>query len=809
LISKTKRYEHWSDNHMRELPAALWGMGKYSQFILYTAVPSKTRVGKTDKFPADFRTGRVVSAHDPAYWTDCNTAIAAAAQFGATYGVGFVFTESDPFWFIDLDNCLQADNTWSPVAMQLCQLFTGAAIEVSQSGQGLHIFGTGRPPEHGCKNATYGLEFYNSGRFVALTGNGAVGNVDADFTGVLPSLVAAYFPNEASATSGDGWTDGPREDWRGPTDDDELIRRALRSQSTSSAFGGKASFADLWSANLDALARCYPDDARAFDASSADAALAQHLAFWTGNDCERIERLMRKSALARDKWEREDYLPRTIGGAVGRQFEVLTDKQPEQVTATPAPTVTGETNKPKLVTGSTFVGNEDQLELFAGCVYIQDQHRVLIPGGTILKPEQFKVAYGGYTFTMDNANEKTTRDAWEAFTQSQAYRCPRATSACFRPDQPAGALIERDGQVFVNTYWPVDVPRKVGDATPFLTHLAKLIPNERTRTIALSYMAACVQHKGYKFQWALFIQGVQGNGKTLLTRCVAEAIGRRYVHWPMASKLTNQFNGWMVGKVFYAVEDIYVPDHRQDVMEQLKPMITGGDGLEIEGKGVDQYSADICGNFMINANKQGSIQQSNSERRYCPVFTAQQTKGDLARDGMGGDYFPNLYNWLRSGGYAIVSELLHTFPIPPEFNPAVGAGGLANVAPTTDSTQAAVAAGEGFVEQEVREAVAQGLPGFCGGWISSIMLDRLLERIGASRRMSHGKRKEMLEGLGYACHPALPDGRVNNMVLPDGGKPRLFVKDDAPAKLVTGANEAAKAYETANNHTRVPFPMVN
>lgn len=793
---------------MRELPSALRGMGNYSQFILYTAVPSKTRAGKTDKFPADFRTGRVVSAHDSAYWTDCNTAIAAAAQFGASYGVGFVFTESDPFWFLDLDNCLQADNTWSPVAIQLCQLFAGAAVEVSQSGNGLHIFGTGRPPAHGCKNTTYGLEFYHLGRFVALTGTNALGDCMTDFTNVLPSVVSAYFPSEASTATGEGWTDGPREDWRGPTDDEELIRRALRSQSTSSAFGGKASFADLWTANVDVLARCYPDDVRAFDVSSADAALAQHLAFWTGNDCERIERLMRKSALARDKWEREDYLPRTIGGAVGRQFEVLTDKRPEPV-ATSQPAAPNEPNKPKLVTGSTFAGNDDQIEMFAGCVYIQDQHRVLVPGGVTLKPEQFKVAYGGYTFTMDAANEKTTRDAWEAFTQNQAFRCPRATSTCFRPDQPPGALIERDGQVFVNTYWPVDVPRKVGDPTPFLTHLNKLLPNERTRLIVLSYMAACVQYKGYKFQWALFIQGVQGNGKTLLTRCVAEAIGRRYVHWPNASKLTNQFNGWMIGKVFYAVEDIYVPDHRQDVMEQLKPMITGGDGLEIEGKGVDQYSADICGNFMINANKQGAIFLVNAERRYCPAFTAQQAREDLLRDGMTGDYFPNLYNWLRSDGYAIVSELLHTFPIPPEFNPAVGAGGLANVAPVTDSTQAAVAASEGFVEQEVREAVEQGLPGFSGGWVSSIMLDRLLERIGASRRMSHGKRREMLASLGYIYHPALIDGRVNNMVLPDGGKPRLFIKSDSPLLALSSANEAAKSYEQLNNHTRVPFPMVN
>jgi hypothetical protein len=90
-------------------------------------------------------------------------------------------------------------------------------------------------------------------------------------------------------------------------------------------------------------------------------------------------------------------------------------------------------------------------------------------------------------------------------------------------------------------------------------HLAKIIPNERDRLILICYMAACVQHQGHKFQWAPLIQGAPGNGKSLLSRCVAEAIGRRYVHWPKASRLAAQFNGWMVGKTFYAVEDIHVP----------------------------------------------------------------------------------------------------------------------------------------------------------------------------------------------------------------------------------------------------------
>lgn len=140
-------------------------------------------------------------------------------------------------------------------------------------------------------------------------------------------------------------------------------------------------------------------------------------------------------------------------------------------------------------------------------------------------------------------------------------------------------------------------------------------------------------------------------------------------------------------------------------------------------------------------------------------------------------------------------------PIPDEFNPATHC----QRAPVTTSTAIAIASSMGGVEQEVAEAIAQGTPGFCGGWISSIQLDRLLERLGVARRVTHSKRKEMLQEMGYIYHPALVDGRVNNQVLPDNGKPRLFVHKDSQARHIAGAAEAAKAYEQANNHGRVPF----
>lgn len=307
---------------MDSLPAALAPLAAYPQFVTYRLLPS-IKPGKMDKLPCDWRTGRVVTAHDTANRTTFAEAAAAVAA-GRGNGVGFVFTADDPFWFLDIDGALQADNTWSPLAAELCAALPGAAVEVSQSGKGLHIIGSGAIPPHGCKNIPLGLELYHEARFVALTGQGAAGDVRTDCSAAIAGLVARYFPFGAKAAAGpDEWTSEPVAEWDGPRDDDDLIRRALASgdRSAAVAFGGDGvTFRDLWECNIDALARKWPSDTGdEFDASSADASLATHLAFWTGKNCERIRDLMYRSGLVRDKWEaRGDYyLPRTILRACG------------------------------------------------------------------------------------------------------------------------------------------------------------------------------------------------------------------------------------------------------------------------------------------------------------------------------------------------------------------------------------------------------------------------------------------------------------------------------------------------------------
>ena len=94
----------------------------------------------------------------------------------------------------------------------------------------------------------------------------------------------------------------------------------------------KASFADLWNNNEEKLGQCYPSfkPDNPYDRSAADAALAQHLAYWTGKNHTRIWNLMWQSQLRRDKWHpdnHKNYLTSTIMNAVGNQVNVYPQKK--------------------------------------------------------------------------------------------------------------------------------------------------------------------------------------------------------------------------------------------------------------------------------------------------------------------------------------------------------------------------------------------------------------------------------------------------------------------------------------------------
>lgn len=111
--------------------------------------------------------GDAASSTDPGTWDDYDAA--RASDVGA--GMGCALTATDDVVCIDLDHCLDADGRPVGWAAQILERTPPTWIEVSPSGDGLHIWGRAdwlggrRIPQPGG-----GIEVYGSGRYITVTG---------------------------------------------------------------------------------------------------------------------------------------------------------------------------------------------------------------------------------------------------------------------------------------------------------------------------------------------------------------------------------------------------------------------------------------------------------------------------------------------------------------------------------------------------------------------------------------------------------------------------------------------------------------
>jgi Family of unknown function (DUF5906) len=832
---------------------ALGPLANSKCFILFRLVPKEG--GKSDKVPLDHTTGHLFpkdsGGHlNPAHWMTAAEAEYWAGQYGGGHGVGIVIYEGSGLFCVDLDEAWEGQG-WSQWALSVVQRFPGAYGEVSVSGRGLHIIGRyqGALDPHGTKLLPLRTEAYTKERFIALTGSGATGDPLSDHTAALRGFLMEYFPPRHDGTATAEWTTEPVAEWRGPADDAELVNRALRSNSIGGTFGGKANFVDLWTANAEKLARIFPPQSygKDFDHSSADQALANHLAFWTGSNCERMARLMRYSGLNRDKWEREDYFQGTILHAVATQKEWYKDRtqvtvapgvahevsriadaapavgQPPPVQMPPqvqAVTVLQGPQQHEVAPGAglpgvnipvpvtlkpgecpppgTLATSTEQEAMFAGCTYVEDINMVLMPDSTLLDSTRFDNRFPGITFIVTADGTKPTRSAWDAFVQSEVTAFPKVRGLFFAPRETPGAVIFKEGGKFINSYVPLEVTAQPGDYTPFWAHLKKLLPNGQDAEILLYYMAAVVQNPGVKFTWWPFVQGVPGNGKSFMCEALERCVGSKFTHAADASKLGGRFNGAFYGKLFVRVDEVKIDHQRGNVWESLKLLITQ-EKLEIEAKGVDAVTREVCFNGMLLSNHKNGVKKTPEDRRIAPFFCAQQTLADLYQQGMVDDelgetsrYFDGLWAWANGGGWEIINWFLRSIQIPTHLNPAQSC----RRAPNTTSTMDAIMEGWGTAEQEVKEALDSGLPGFKGGWVSSCAVDVLLSKIGKENSVPRNKRRNLLHTLGYHPHPALTNGR-SPVRMADGTQPVLYVKDGSEAGRLTDARAVVDAYIAA------------
>lgn len=774
----------------------LHAMTQYKQWLLFVRTEWNPVKQKWDKKPIQVNGWGMPWRSAPEKLMTFDEAVRALGQWPEAY-LGFVLSEADPFFCLDIDKCRDGSG-WSATALDLVNRLPSGVVEVSLSGDGLHVFGSCADLPHACDNDSLGAEFYTKHRAIALTGDVAesLNAISADSTLDVISLVSEFFPREERAVRRNG--EGAK------IDDLEKAREAIKFIDPNLNYNDwigncMAIHAAGVEADAEELAWQIAQEYTALSPKYVPGYLDHKWGSFRADGGLTLGTLFHHAKAGGYRTREE--IDASEAFKAFREQHVPTPKTPlPPVLASENPDIIVEVEERE--TGIRYPS--DYLPMFGAMVYVASLHSIWTPDGQILDQKRFDALYSGFQYALDQEARKCVDSPWEAFFKCRCYKFKRVRYACFRPDLQPGAIITHEGRTSVNTYYPVPVACMEGDVSPFLRHLEKILPDERDRTILLSYLAAVVQYPGRKFQWAPLLQGWEGNGKSFVCDVMEHAVGFTYTHKPQAEDLGNKFNSWMYGKLLIVVEDVYVPGHKANIIEALKPMITGK-RVGLQGKGADQITAEVCCNFIFNSNFRNALGQAVKGRRYCVFFTAQQEPSDLVRDGMNGEYFKNLYDWAAGGGFAAVTHFLRNYAIADEFNPA----GTCTVAPHTSTYAEVIEEAAGVVEQELLAAIAEGRPGFVDPWVSSQAVDKLLRETKLDTRVPRNKRRALIESLGYVRHPHLPDGRTNNAVLPDGARSTLFVKAGHPILELTGAAAIAERYsKTQQEAIKVLMPPV-
>jgi hypothetical protein len=236
------------------------------------------RDGKRTKVPYRSEDGHTrASSTDPTTWSSYRQA-EIQAEADHIDGIGFVFAEGDGLAGVDLDHCVtdgQLDGHAAALVLAL-----DSYSEISPSGTGVHVII--RAELNGSRRRTGNFEAYDKGRFFCVTGDR------------LPDTPTTVNERQAQLDEvrAEMFPPAPEPQKRAvpvtinSADDHELLELAGRAKNG-------------W--DFDAL---YRGSWERYDSQSeADLALCNMLAFWTGPDPDRIDRLFRGSGLWREKWD--------------------------------------------------------------------------------------------------------------------------------------------------------------------------------------------------------------------------------------------------------------------------------------------------------------------------------------------------------------------------------------------------------------------------------------------------------------------------------------------------------------------------
>ena len=578
---------------------------KQKTWLLWRKKESNGRVAKIP-FSIDGKACGTSEAYQSKWVTYSEAQRAVEAQH--MDGVGFRIPNN--VFFLDIDHRDLND----PMVQELLHQFD-SYTEYSVSGSGIHIYGlcnisslpelimdkNGKrklSTEYYMHHPSNGLELYIgelTNRFAVFTGNVILDKPLKDCTEAIRDTMNKYMRKPQSGAAANKMAQQSKTALDRKA---EAVIKGLRSQKNWHKFGM------LFDVG-------YPDDGRS--QSQYDIALCAIIAFRTGEDVELIDAVFRRSALYREKWEREDYRNQTIENALAvyrrrknQQKEippfVKVDEKGRQSISAPLLAKYIRENMDYLLVRDS--GNQTVLRyVYEHGVYVLYDMNMLY--GKVI---QYIADYSEELVKMSVVKEATQLVLSELSYVSQSelngdeslinfengLLCVSGSSVELLPHSP-------------DVYSTIQIPCKWSDRdipTPVFDSYLSTLTNgsEALAQLLLEFMGVCISNvRGWRMKKALFLVGDGNTGKSQLKSLTERLLGKgNYIGIDLSEIEARFGTGAIYGTRLAGSSDMSFLS-----VDELKTFkkITGGDSLFAEFKGQQPFEFVYNGLLWFCMNK--------------------------------------------------------------------------------------------------------------------------------------------------------------------------------------------------------------
>jgi hypothetical protein len=227
------------------------------------------------------------------------------------------------------------------------------------------------------------------------------------------------------------------------------------------------------------------------------------------------------------------------------------------------------------------------------------------------------------------------------------------------------------GVKYFNTYKPTQLERVENGKTDIvdriLGHIAHLLPKKEEQELVINYLAHNVQFPGKKMQWAMILQGVEGDGKSFLAEMMKHVLGEYNCRTVTVESLDEKFTAWAEGNCMVFIEELKLDNYKKyETLNKLKPYIANPT-VPVRRMQRDVYEAINTTNYFALTNFKDALPIGDNDRRYCVLFSQWQSKEKLMSwMGKNPNYYSNLYDDMRENAGEILDYLL-SHKIPDDF----------------------------------------------------------------------------------------------------------------------------------------------